>query len=556
MICDPLEIDFKTLIEHHPRSMMITSNEPRILYVNQEFQQITGYLDYEVIGEKPSVLSSGYHDRTFYQDMWQELLTNNRWEGLVWNQRANGEIYPQWLSIYGIVLQKTQYYAGTFMDVGDLTRLDEKLASFAYYDVLTRLPNRHLFQSFLDTRCSQDCNANPGFCVLYMDLDFFKEVNDLHGHAHGDELLFSVARRLQSVLRKGDTLARLSGDEFAAIIETGDQQDIEHFCLRILKLFKTPITVAEQPHYVSLSIGASLSPVHSTEASTLLEQADQAMYSAKRLGRASYQLYDPVLTEQTLYEERIAQHLLQSIKEAPEEFTVVYQPHYMINTGEVTGIEALIRWHHPVLGTVPPDQFIPIAEQRGWMELITALVLEYIQMDLHSNLPDLPMGIRLAINVSARHLLEDSFVPMMTRMQQLTDRLNWELELEITETTLADLSQHLNGELTRLQQEGIRIAIDDFGTGYSSLAYLQSLPVNVLKVDRSFVANLGKEGADTRLVRAILVMAHALGLEVVAEGIESASQRRVLCELGCQYGQGYGFAKPQAWSSQLFIPLT
>lgn len=381
-------------------------------------------------------------------------------------------------------------------------------------------------------------------------------MNDIHGHAHGDELLVCVARRLQSVLRKGDVLARLSGDEFSAIIETNDKDEVERFCVRILELFRAPTTVNEQSHYVSLSIGASLFPEHARDAATLLEQADQAMYSAKRFGRSCHQLYDSDLAEQTLLEERIAQQLFRSLAESPDEFTVVYQPHYMLNSGEVTGIEALLRWHHPSLGTVPPDRFIPIAEQRGWMASISELVLAYVQKDLQSEQTILPMGIRLAINVSARHLLEASFVPLMIRMRRVTDRLNWELELEITETTLADLGERLSSRLAQLQQEGIRIAIDDFGTGYSSLAYLQSLPINVLKVDRSFVAKIGEARADTRLVRAILAMAHALELEVVAEGIETETQRLTLRQLGCQHGQGYGFAKPQPWSSQLFMPLT
>lgn len=531
---------------------MLASAEPRILYVNNVFQTVTGYHRDEVVGQKPSVLSSGYHGASFYRSMWQELLAHNRWEGLIWNQRASGEIYPQWLSIFGVTLDEAPHYVGTFMDVGDLAALDEKIASYAYYDVLTRLPNRHLFQAFLESRSNQQDNANQHFAVLYLDLDFFKEVNDLHGHAQGDEVLVNVARRLQSVLGRGDVLARLSGDEFAAIIETKEAQELESLCLRILRLFKEPLLINEQAHYVSLSIGASLHPVHGRSGIELLEQADQAMYSAKRLGRSCYQLYDPLLTERTLYEERLAQSLRQSINESPEQFSVVYQPHYMIEMGEVTGIEALLRWKHPQLGTVPPGEFIPVAEQRGWIAQLTQLLLEYIQMDLLTNLPNLPMGIRLAINVSARHLMDDNFIPMVTGVRTLASQLNWELELEITETSLAELGERLTYKLRTLQTEGVRIAIDDFGTGYSSLAYLQSLPIDVLKVDRSFVMRLCHAENDISLVRAILAMADALNLEVVAEGIENEEQRVILSQLGCKHGQGYGFAMPQPWGPNLF----
>lgn len=550
-----LDREFKALVDGHPRAMMLATQEPRIVYVNRAFQQVTGYDADTVVGEKPSVLSSGYHGHDFYRSMWQQLSIENRWEGLIWNQRSNGEIYPQWLTIYGVEVNESQCYVGTFMDVGDLAGMDEKLASLAYYDVLTRLPNRHLFQAFLESRTGQQDHSPAHFSVLYLDLDFFKEVNDLHGHAKGDELLVQVAQRLHSVLRKGDVLARLSGDEFAAIIEVDSMAGTEAFCERILNVFKEPFVVNDEPHYLSLSIGASLFPLHADEDRSLLEKADQAMYSAKRLGRFRYQVFNPDINRTLLYEETIGQYLSRSIVESQHEFSVVYQPHYMLESGEVTGLEALVRWHHPVLGPVPPSDFIPIAEKRGWIAELTTVVLQNIQVHLKESTFRLPMGIRLAINVSARHMLDDGFVSAITRMRRYTDQLNWELELEITETSLVHFNDQLGLKLASLQEQGIRIAIDDFGTGYSSLAYLQSLPVNVLKIDRSFVARLNQQQADITLVRAILAMAHALNLEVVAEGVENEPQRQILCQLDCKHGQGFLFAKPQRWSEQLFHAL-
>lgn len=550
-----LDKEFKALVDGHPRAMMLATQEPRIVYVNRAFQQVTGYDAETVIGEKPSILSSGYHGRDFYRNMWRQLSTENRWEGLIWNQRSNGEIYPQWLTIYGVEVNESQCYVGTFMDVGDLAAMDEKLASLAYYDVLTRLPNRHLFQAFLESRTGQQDHSPAHFSVLYLDLDFFKEINDLHGHAQGDELLVQVAQRLQSVLRKGDVLARLSGDEFAAIIEVDSEAGTEAFCERILNAFKEPFMVNDQPHYVSLSIGASLFPFHADEDRSLLEKADQAMYSAKRMGRFRYQIFNPDINRKLLYQESIGQYLSRSVVESHDEFSVVYQPHYMLESGEVTGLEALVRWHHPLLGLVPPSDFIPIAEQRGWITVLTTIILQAIESDLTQSSFSLPMGIRLAINVSARHILDDDFVPEMTRMRRYTDQLNWELELEITETSLVHFNDQLGCKLALLQEQGIRIAIDDFGTGYSSLAYLQSLPVNVLKIDRSFVAGLNEQRSDITLVRAILAMAHALNLEVVAEGVENEAQRLILCQLDCKHGQGFLFAKPQHWGEQLFNAL-
>lgn len=550
-----LDKEFKALVDCHPRAMMLATQEPRIVYVNRVFQQITGYDADTVIGEKPSVLSSGYHGRDFYRGMWRQLSTENRWEGLIWNQRSNGEIYPQWLTIYGVEINERQCYVGTFMDVGDLAAMDEKMASLAYYDMLTRLPNRHLFQAFLESRTGQQGLSPAHFSVLYLDLDFFKEINDLHGHAQGDELLIQVAQRLQSVLRKGDVLARLSGDEFAAIIEVDSVAGTEAFCERILNAFREPFFVNDQPHYVSLSIGASLFPFHADEDRSLLEKADQAMYSAKRMGRFQYQIFNPDINRALLYQEAIGQHLSRSLVESHDEFSVVYQPHYMLGSGEVTGLEALVRWNHPILGSVSPSDFIPIAEKRGWITRLTTIILQCIERDLTRSSFKLPMGIRLAINVSARQMLDDHFVPEMTRMRRFTDQLNWELELEITETSMAHCTDQLSLKLALLQEQGIRIAIDDFGTGYSSLAYLQSLPVDVLKIDRSFVSRLNEGRADISLVSAILAMAHALNLEVVAEGVESETQRLILCQLDCKHGQGFLFSIPQCWGKQLFNTL-
>ncbi|MHA7881299.1 MAG: putative bifunctional diguanylate cyclase/phosphodiesterase [Saccharospirillum sp.] len=548
-------MDFKTVFNDHPRAMMVTDSEPRILYVNRAFKTITGYPAERVIGEKPSVLSSGYHDHRFYQALWDSLLKERRWEGLVWNQRANGELYPQWLNIFSIETQGQQRFVGTFMDVGDLSRLEEKLASYAYYDVLTRLPNRYLFLSYLESRCHHQENHDAGFCVLFMDLDFFKTINDIHGHAHGDELLICIARRLQGTLRQGDILARLSGDEFAAIVEVNETGAVEQFCLRIIQLLKTAITVGEQRHYISVSIGVSLYSESAQESSILLEQADQAMYVAKKTLGSSFQVFERSQMEHTLNEQRIAELLVHSINESVSEFSVLYQPHYMITTGELTGIEALVRWRHPEWGEVSPGSFIPIAEKRGCIARLTELILQQIQTDLETRRFHLPMGIRLAINVSARHLLEPCFITMIQQMQSTVQSVNWELEIEITETTLAELGEQLKDQLSLLRQSGIRIAIDDFGTGYSSLAYLQEMSVDVLKIDRRFIDQLAQPHADTRLIEAILSLGRTLNMEVVAEGIETDSQRQILCALGCQHGQGFGLAKPQPWGASLFHSL-
>lgn len=327
------------------------------------------------------------------------------------------------------------------------------------------------------------------------------------------------------------------------------------FCLRVIQLFQSAIQVEDQRHYVSVSIGVSMFSAGAGGSATLLGQADQAMYNAKKTLGSSYQLFNPMLMADTLQEQRIAERLIHSINESPKEFSVLYQPHYMITTGELTGVEALVRWHHPELGEISPGEFIPIAEKRGCIARLTELILKHIQADLQTRLANFPMGIRLAINVSAQHLLEPCFIPMMQQMQSAVEGVNWELEIEITETTLAELGEQLKDQLKVLRLAGIRLAIDDFGTGYSSLSYLQEMSIDVLKIDQRFVDQLDQPGADTRLVVAILSLAQALDLEVVAEGIETSNQRQILCELGCQHGQGFGLARPQPWSDLLFDSL-
>ena len=290
--------DFRALVDNHPKAIMLATREPRILYVNEKFRSVTGYRSDEVLGQPPSVLSSGLHSREFYQSMWRAIGHKGRWEGLVWNRRKNGETYPQWLMIYPVEHENHRFYAGVFMDVGDMTADDERLASLAYYDPLTELPNRALFQEFLKARVSQRAKDGQAFAVLYIDLDFFKSVNDLHGHDCGDRVLQQAALCIQSVLRRGDVVARLSGDEFAAIIELRNDDDLESVCQRMVQSFRAPVIVDHREYFLSSSVGAAVYPDHGSQASELLQNADRAMYAAKLAGRACFRIYDAVDTEQ------------------------------------------------------------------------------------------------------------------------------------------------------------------------------------------------------------------------------------------------------------------
>lgn len=543
--------DFRALVDHHPRAIMLSTTEPRIAYVNRMFRSVTGYLEEEVVGQAPSVLSSGLHSPEFYQTMWQSLSNHGRWEGVIWNRRKNGETYPQWLTIYPVQREGRQFFAGIFTDVGDIAAGDERLASLAYYDPLTELPNRSLFQEFLKARVAQQERDGGCFAVLYVDLDFFKSINDLHGHECGDQVLQQAAQCIQSVLRKGDVVARLSGDEFAVIIELQNDDELASVCQRMTQIFQAPIIVGHREYFLSASVGASVYPDHGRTGAELLQNADRAMYMAKIAGRACYRIYSAVDTERGRHRQRLSEALIASLKTAPEEFSVVYQPQYHLETGKVAGLEALLRWNHPEFGLVSPGDFVPIAEQRGHIHELTEHLVRCVLSDLSKHAETLPEGLGLAINISARQITDSRLETLLGPLFERIRSIGWVPEIEITETHLMNLSRQCLNRLREFGEQGVVVAIDDFGTGYSSLAYLHTLPLHVLKIDRQFIWRLGGESGDSRIVSAILGIAEALDLEVVAEGIETEDQRNRLRELKCHRGQGFLMARPAPWEELL-----
>ena len=539
--------DFRALVDNHPRAIMLSTTEPRIAYVNRMFRSVTGYQAEEVVGQAPSVLSSGLHSPEFYQAMWKSLGDYGRWEGVIWNRRKNGETYPQWLTIYPVQREGRQFFAGVFTDVGDITAGDERLASLAYYDPLTELPNRSLFQEFLKARVAQSERDGGCFAVLYIDLDFFKSINDLHGHECGDQVLQQASQCIQSVLRKGDVVARLSGDEFAVIIELLNDEDLESVCQRMTQIFQAPIIVGAREYFLSASVGAAVYPDNGRTGAELLQNADRAMYTAKMAGRACYRIYSAVDNERGRHRQRLSEALIASLKTAPDEFSVVYQPQYHLGSGTVAGLEALLRWNHPDFGPVSPADFVPIAEQRGHIHEMTEHLVRCVLSDLPECAGQLPEGLGLAINISARQITDSRLEALLEPLFERIRSVGWVPEIEITETHLMNLSRQCLNRLRQFGEQGVIVAIDDFGTGYSSLAYLHTLPLHVLKIDRQFIWRLGGESGDSRIVSAILGIAEALDLEVVAEGIETKEQHDRLRELNCHRGQGFLMARPAPW---------
>ncbi|MBC7193676.1 MAG: EAL domain-containing protein [Marinobacter sp.] len=543
------ESHYRAAFDQLPHAMMLATDEPRIMYINEMFRRVTGYHEGDVIGHRPSVLSSGVHPPEFYRDMWASLTSKGHWEGVIWNRRKSGETYPQWLSIYPVQTGEGRFYAGVFSDVGENRVSNESITALAYYDPLTGLANRSLFQEFLKARVTQGARSESRFAVLFIDLDFFKGVNDLHGHACGDRILVHMAATLRSVLREGDIVARLSGDEFAAIVNAGTSEELEHLLRRIFQALTSPVVIEGREFFLSVSVGAALFPGHGQTAAELLQNSDRAMFSAKQAGRGCARIYSAAESKEGMRTQRLTEALQGSLKLSPEEFSVVYQPQYDLQSGTMTGMEALLRWTHPVLGDVPPGEFVPMAEQRGLIHELTGVLIRRVLTDLQTLSSDNVGPMVLAINISARQITDGRLADLLAPFIRETRQRGWQPEIEITETHLMNLAPLCLQRLEEFGRQGVRVAIDDFGTGYSSLAYLHNLPVHVLKIDRQFVSRLQEGCRDSRIVTAIVAIAEAMQLEVVAEGIEDELQRRILREMRCHRGQGFFLARPSSWAT-------
>lgn len=539
---------FRQLVDQNPKAMMLTTPEPRIVFVNQAFSRITGYRPDQVIGEKPSVLSSGLHDKDFYATIWHELEHNKRWEGLIWNRRQQGDLYPQWLTIYPVSLGNRRFYAGILLDVGDPDQLQDKQASYAYYDMLTGLPNRYLFKAFLDSRLAQNRSSGNRFAVLYLDLDRFKDINDLYGHATGDAVLWQAASRFKAFCRGDDVLGRLSGDEFAAIVGIAHEHDLETRCQSLIEAARRPITALAHTVPLDLSIGISIYPDDGRNANELLQKADQAMYHAKTQGRGRFYLFDTDMQKKTLKNQQIAAELQIAVTSHPEEFFAVYQPYFDLKSGQRAGAEVLLRWQSPELGLVPPSIFIPIAEIRGHIDALSKILIQRVIHDLHNDKGPGIVGHRISINISAQQVSTGSALEFINPLLEFLQQRQCLLVIEITESQLIDLHGEDVQKLKQLRTLGVQIAIDDFGTGYSSLAYLSQLPFDLLKIDRTFVSATNRDQqTDQAIIKAIMTLSKALGVDIIAEGIETESQRATLFSIGVTYGQGFGLAMPAPW---------
>ncbi|WP_243439674.1 putative bifunctional diguanylate cyclase/phosphodiesterase [Fundidesulfovibrio soli] len=524
----------------------VTAPDGSIEWVNPAFTTITGYEAGEVVGHNPRVLKSDRHDDAFYADMWRTLAEKGHWSGEIWNRRKSGEAYPEWLAITAVrdgsgALQR---YVAVFHDLTDIKRDKDLIRRQTYHDALTNLPNRFLFQDRLGVALRNRANDGSLLGVICLDLDRFRAVNDSLGHRAGDQLLAEVARRLTPLLRQADTLSRYGGDTFYMLL-TGlrDPEDAAHVAGRILTSLAAPLEIMGQELRISASVGIAISPNDGADPGQLMRNAEIAMYTSKRSGPSGYAFFTEDLGDKVLRALQMENDLRKAL--AREEFSVHYQPKVDLASGAIQGMEALVRWHRSDGTMVSPAEFIPLAEETGLIVPLGELVLELACRQARIWADEGHAHLKLAVNLSARQLEQPNLVDTVMAILERTGLPPASLELEVTESLFLTGFEQAHSRLSALTVMGITVALDDFGTGYSSLSYLKRLPISTLKIDRSFIGGLPGDPEDAAIVNSVVSIARNLGLEVVAEGVETQAQLDFLKSLGCGGGfQGYLFSRP------------
>lgn len=530
---------FKTAAE----AIMVTDTLNRIQMVNESFTQITGYTQQEVLGRSPDMLRSEHHSDDFYDQLYTQLFHQGYWEGEVWNTRKSGEDYPQWLTVSTMrdTNGSIEGYVALFNDITKRKQDEEIILHQANYDTVTGLPNRNLFSDRLQHALQVTNRSQNSGALLFIDLDRFKQVNDTLGHSVGDRLLQEVAERLQACVRKSDTAARLGGDEFAVIIpEVQDNYVFKNIAGKILKSLSARYVIDGHDIFISCSIGITLYPDDGNEAEQLIRNADSAMYKAKELGRNNYQYYTDKMNNEVLQKRELEIAMHKALQN--NEFSLHYQPVWNIESRRIESMEALLRWQHPTRGMISPAEFIPIAEEAGLiLQLGDWVIRQSCQFGakLQQQFSDPP---KICINVSSRQIQRGNLSDNVAQALNQTRMKGSGMVLELTESILLADEENTHQQLSQLRDLGLQIAIDDFGTGYSSLSYLKRYPISRLKIDREFIADLETDTDDQALVAGIISMGDALGLEVIAEGVEDKAQLRLLRGMGCRHIQGFIFS--------------
>ena len=535
----------EAVFDNTNEGLIIANRNLTIRTVNYGFEKMLGYSKKEIKGKSLEFFISHHHDASFYKQIWQKVFRKGYWQGEIWGIKKNGESFPQWLNIATIRDKdgKIINYIGALSDISVIKKSKEKLEFLAHHDPLTKLPNRLLLVSNLEHAIKRAKRDERKIAILFLDLDKFKDINDTFGHSYGDEILKAVTIRFQEVMREEDTIARIGGDEFIILIEDIKEiTDIEIVLSKILSIFKSSFIINKDSFNLSASIGISVYPDDGIQIEDLVKNADTAMYQAKDEGRNTYRFYKQEMT-QDLFSKI---HLKNDIDKALQnhEFTLYYQPQINIKTQKLIGAEALVRWNHPQKGFLLPGEFIEEAENTKQIIALGTYVLEKACSDVKNWIDQGIFNGKISVNVSAIQIKQENFYDIVISVLQKTGLAGHFLDLELTESYMMENPKDSIALFNKLRKHGITLSIDDFGTGYSSLSYLKQLPVDKLKIDRSFIKEIPYNKEDTIMTKTIVAMSKSLGHKVIAEGVETTEQHDFLEEEGCCEGQGYLYSHP------------
>ncbi len=525
--------------------IVITDSEARILRVNSAFMGITGYTEGEVLGENPRILKSDRHKARFYKDFWDSLVEEGVWEGEIWNRRKCGEVFPEWLRVRALsdTEGETVGYVSSFFDLTERKKLESELRKYALEDALTGLLNKDRFMDQLRLSMSAGSLEGKKSALVCLDVDRFKQVNESLGHICGDRLLQLLGKRLEDCLKAGDFLSRFGGDDFCFFLDgRSSAGEIIEAVKRFGEVFRWPFQLGEDAFFMSGTMGVAVFPEDGKDPESLLRKADIALYRAKQKRSGGYLFFSSELEESYADRLMIESELRRALLE--DQLRVFYQPKIDLASGKVIGVEALVRWKHPERGLISPGEFIPVAEETGLIGQLDFRVLEMACRWSCRMEEVMGVVVPVAVNLSTRSLFAADLVEHISRVLDETGLAPDVLRLEITESALMEDVNRSFELFSRLREMGLELHLDDFGTGYSSLSYLRQFPLNCLKIDQSFTRDIPGEQRGVEIVRGIIGLGHALGLQVLAEGVEDAEQVRVLGELGCDQAQGFHYSRP------------
>jgi len=530
--------------------ILITDPQGIILKVNETFSRITGYSEAEIVGNNPRMFSSGLQNAAFYRRLWKRVIKTGNWEGEIWNQRKNGELFPEWLTISAVysVEGTLTHYVATMSDISERKAAEQEIHQLAFYDTLTGLANRRLFMDRIGNALKELQRHQRCGALLFIDIDNFKQINDTLGHYAGDQVLQSVARRMGQMLRDTDTLARLGSDEFAVLIEGVDSNYAqttrlaERIAHKLLATLNESITLAEESITVTGSIGIAIMASNEYGVDDYLQQVDMALFQAKNNGRHGVCFFDPSMQAALLAHVKLEADLRQA--QASQQWQLYYQPQ-VDHHGVITGVEALLRWHHPERGIVSPGDFIPLLESNELINDVGEWVLEdaCYQLARWAQHPRLSK-LTISVNISPLQFRDEQFLARVEGVFARTQAPLQRLKLEVTESLFVEARDDARDKMLALKARGVRFSLDDFGTGYSSLAYLAQLPLDQLKIDQSFVQQVLESQANAAIVESTIALAESLNLEVIAEGVETKAQQAWLLAHDCHAYQGYLFGRP------------